>query len=121
VDSFWYTTHLRNIKEADRRKNMFDSKARVPDIQTGDLVQFYDSKADFNYSTINKLAPRWSVPHLITGKYLNSYTLSTLRGLPLSGLFHMHRLQPYTPLRGSTLNLIHPCNEAIQSKYLIVT
>jgi transposase InsO family protein len=108
ADSFRYTTHLRSIKEADRRKNIFDSKAQVPNIKTGDLVQFYDSKADYNYSTINKLAPRWSVPHLVTGEYLNSYTLSTLHGLPLSGLFHIRRLRPYTPLRGTTLDLIHP-------------
>jgi hypothetical protein len=57
VDSFQYISHLRSIKEADHCKNMFNSKARVSDIQTGDLVQFYNSKTDFNYSTTNKLAP----------------------------------------------------------------
>src|ERR1700677_3566530 len=31
------------------------------------ISQVYDSKADFNHSTINKLTPRWSVPCIITG------------------------------------------------------
>ena len=108
ADTFRYNTHLRSITEADRKKQIFDSNARVPDVKIGDLVQVYDSKADFNFATINKLAPRWSIPRIITGKYLNSYTLSTLNGIPLNGLFHIRRLRPYIPLRGSTLDLIHP-------------
>jgi transposase InsO family protein len=108
ADSFRYNTHLRSISEAERKKQIFDSSARVPDLKTGDLVQVYDSKADFNFSTVNKLAPRWSVPHLITGKYLSSFTLSNLQGTPLKGLFNIRRLRPYTPLRGTTLDLIFP-------------
>ena len=75
-------------------------------------MQVYDNKVDFNFATINKLAPRWSVPRLITGKYLNSFTLSTLHGIPLNGLFHTRRLRPYIPLRGSTLDIIHPHDTA---------
>ena len=108
ADSFRYNTHLLSITEAQRRKNIFDSQARVPNLRIGDLTQVYDSKADFNYSTINKLAPRWSIPCLITGRYLNSFTLSTLQGIPLKGLFHIHRIRPYTPLRGTTLDSIFP-------------
>ena len=108
ADTLRYNTHLRSITEANRKKQIFDSNALVPNINIGDLVQVYDSKADFNFATINKLAPWWSIPHLITGKYLNSFALSTLNGIPLSGLFHIHRLRPYIPLRGSTLDLIHP-------------
>lgn len=108
ADSFRYDTHLRSITEAERRKGIYDSNAKVPNFKVGDLAQVYDSKADFNYATINKLAPRWSIPRLITGKFLNSFTLSTLQGDPLKGLFHTRRLRPYTPLRGTTLDLIHP-------------
>lgn len=108
ADTFRYNTHLRSITEAEHKKQLFDSKALVPHIKVGDLVQVYDSKADFNLATINKLAPRWSVPRIITGKYLNSFTLSTLNGTPLNGLFHIRRLRPYIPLRGSTLDLIYP-------------
>ena len=107
-NTFCYNTHLCSITEADRKKQIFDSKTLVPNINIGNLVQVYDSKADFNLTTINKLAPCWSIPCIITGKYLNSFTLSTLNGIPLSGLFHIHRLRPYIPLRGSTLNLIYP-------------
>ena len=107
-NTFRYNTHLCSIMEADHKKQIFDSKALVPNIKIGDLVQVYDSKADFNLATINKLAPHWSVPCIITGKYLNSFTLSTLNGIPLSGLFHIRRLRPYIPLRGSTLDLIYP-------------
>ena len=96
--------------EADHKKQIFNSNACVPNVKVGDLVQVYDSKADFNFATINKLALCWSIPHIITGKYLNSYTLSTLNGIPLKGLFHICRLCPYIPLRGSTLDIIHPCN-----------
>lgn len=39
---------------------------------------------------------------------LNSFTLSTTHGSPLKGIFHMRRLRPYIPLRGSTLDLINP-------------
>jgi hypothetical protein len=108
ADSFHYNTHIRSLTESQCKKDIFDSKALVPDIKIGGLVQVYNNKADFNFATINKLAPRWSVPHLITGKYLNSFTLSTLQGIPLNGLFHIHRLRPYIPLRGSTLDIIHP-------------
>jgi transposase InsO family protein len=108
TDSFRYNTHIRSLTESQRKKEAFDSKALVHDIKIGSLVQVYDNKADFNFATINKLAPRWSVPRLITGKYLNSFTLSTLQGIPLNGLFHIRRLRPYIPLRGSTLDIIHP-------------
>jgi hypothetical protein len=107
-DTFRYNTHLRSVTEAERRKHIFDSKARVPDLKIGDLAQVYDSKADSNFSTINKLAPRWSTPRIITGKYLNSFTVCTLKGTPLKGLVHMRRLRPYTPLRGTTLDMIFP-------------
>ena len=96
--------------EADHKKQIFNSNACVPNVKVGDLVQVYDSKADFNFATINKLVLCWLIPHIITGKYLNSYTLSTLNGIPLKGLFHIRRLCPYIPLRGSTLDIIHPCN-----------
>ena len=107
-DAFRYNTHLCSITEADCKKQIFDSKALVPNINIGDLVQVYDSKADFNLATINKLAPRWSVPRIITGKYLNFFTLSTLNRILLSDLFHIRRLRLYIPLRGSTLDLIYP-------------
>ena len=108
ADSFRYDIHLQSLAEAQRKKDLYDSKARVPILAVGDLVQVYNSKADQDFQTIHKLLPRWSEPLLITGKYLNSYTLSDLHGTPLTGLYHICRLRPFIPLRDSTLNLIHP-------------
>jgi hypothetical protein len=50
--------------------------------------------------------PRWSKPHIITGKSLNSYSISTLLGTAIPGLFHSRRLRSYIPLRGSNLDLV---------------
>ena len=108
ADSFHYDVHLKSLNEAQRKKDLYDSKARVPILAVGDLVQVYNSKADQDFQTIHKLLPRWSEPLLITGKFLNSYTLSDLRGTPLTGLYHIRRLRPFIPLRDSTLDLIHP-------------
>jgi hypothetical protein len=58
---------------------------------------------DTTLETINKIAPRWSRPHIITGKLLNSYTLCTIAGAPVSGTFHARRLKKFIPLRGSDL------------------
>lgn len=108
TDTLRNNTHLRTLIEANRRQTTHDAAARVPDLRIGDLVQTYDSKSDFNYSTINKLMPKWSEPRLIVGQYLNSFTLSSTQGHPLKGLFHTRRLRPFIPLRGSTLDLIAP-------------
>jgi hypothetical protein len=61
------------------------------------------------------------VPHLITGKYLNSFTLLNLQGNPLKGLFNIRRLRPYTPLRRTTLDLIFPHDLTEPTKYDIAT
>jgi hypothetical protein len=37
------------------------------------------------FETINKIAPKWTGPHIVTGKSLNSYTLCTLTGTELQG------------------------------------
>jgi hypothetical protein len=39
----------------------------------------------------------------ITGKSLNSYSLSTLHGTAIPGSFHSCRLRTYIPLRGTNL------------------
>ena len=58
----------------------------------GDLIQVYNRRVGQDFQTINKLLPWWSKPLLITRKHLNSYTLSDLHGMPLTGLYHIHRL-----------------------------
>ena len=70
----------------------------------------YNSRVGQDFQTINKLLPWWSKPLLITRKHLNSYTLSDLHGMPLTGLYHIHRLWLFIPLWDSTLGLIYPHN-----------
>ena len=108
TDSFRYDTHLKSLTEAERKKAAFDAKARVIDFTTGDLIQYFDSEHITSNASVHKLKPRWSPPHIITGKYINSYTLSSLTGTPVAGLYHTRRLRPYIPLRDSTLDLIYP-------------
>ena len=108
ADSFCYDTHLISITEAEWRKKAFDAKAQVVDFAIEDLVQYFENNHLTSKAAIYKLKPRWSPPHLITEQYINSYTLSKLTGVPLSGWFHTQRLRPYIPLHDSTLDLIYP-------------
>jgi hypothetical protein len=45
----------------------------------------------------------WSIPHRITTRQLNSYTLETLAGLPLAGLYNSRRLRQFLPREGTKL------------------
>ena len=80
--------HLRSLIEADRRAAAFNDRVHPVTFALGDLVQIYKSKMDQSYETINKIAPKWSGPHIVTGKYLNSYSLCTLTGTELQGKYH---------------------------------
>lgn len=57
TNSLRSNTYLCTTIESNRHKEIFDSNTRVPDLKIGDLVQMYDSKADFTYATINKMTP----------------------------------------------------------------
>ena len=45
----------------------------------------------------------WSIPHRIKTRQLNSYTLETLSGLPLTGVYHSRRLRAFEPREGTKL------------------
>ena len=45
----------------------------------------------------------WSIPHRVKTKLLNSYTLETLEGLPLTGIYNTRRLRAFTPHVGMKL------------------
>jgi hypothetical protein len=68
---------------------------------------------DQSYETINKIGPKWSGPHIITGKYLNSYSLCTLTGTELQGKFHARRLKWFIPRQGSDLDLLRSPDDGI--------
>jgi len=45
----------------------------------------------------------WSVPYRVTARQLNSYTLETLDGLPLTGVYNSRRLRAFVPREGTKL------------------
>ena len=100
--------HVLQLEEAERVKAAWDARTPAVDFAVGDLVQWYDSIRDENKKTVNKLAPRWSTAHIISGKSLNSYTLSKVNGTAIPGNFASFRLRKFIPLRGSALALSAP-------------
>jgi hypothetical protein len=98
------------VDHAVKRKRAFDKKVlkRAPReviFKKGDLVQVYRSDLVHTVSTIKKLAPMWSSPRRISARKLNSYTLETLEGVPLNGLFNVRRLRAFKPRDGTKLAL----------------
>ena len=108
AEVFRANAHLLSLEDAERHKTSFDTNSPIVKFHIGDLVQVYDSVSDFNYRSINKLAPKWSEPRMIHGEFSNSFLLCTTSGIPLKGLFHSRRLRHYIPLRGSPLDISHP-------------
>jgi hypothetical protein len=45
----------------------------------------------------------WLIPHRIKTRQLNSYTLETLGGLPLAGVYNSRRLRAFIPRKGTRL------------------
>ncbi|KZP20050.1 hypothetical protein FIBSPDRAFT_954896 [Athelia psychrophila] len=84
--------HLLQLEVAAHHKSLWDARTPAVQFDIGDLVQWYDSSRDGNYKTINKLAPQWSTPHIISGK-----------------------IRKYWPLRGSDLHAgLPPANAPTQ-------
>jgi hypothetical protein len=57
------------------------------------------------FAAIEKLIPMWSIPHCIMTQQLNSYTLETLNGLPLSGVYNSRQLRAFHPCEGTKLTM----------------
>jgi len=45
----------------------------------------------------------WSIPHRIKTRQLNLYTLETLNGLPLAGVYNARQLRAIIPHEGTKL------------------
>jgi hypothetical protein len=93
---------------AVRRKKIFDKKvlqSHVGEVifEPGQLVQVYANAMDMTVASSRKLTPRWSAPRRVVSKAGNSYTLMTLEGFPIGGLFHARRLRRFIPHNGTTL------------------
>src|ERR1700678_928472 len=92
AEVFRANAHLLSLEDAERRKTSFDTNSPLVKFLIGNLVQVYDSASDFNFCSINKLAPKWSEPRITHGEFSNSFLLCTTSGIPLKGLFHSRRL-----------------------------
>ena len=55
------------------------------------------------FASIKKLVPMWSIPHCVASRLRNSYTLESLDGVPLPGLYNTRRLRASEPRDGTRL------------------
>lgn len=106
ADMLCMNAHLLQLEDVERQKSTWDNRTPAVNFKIDNIVQFYDTKLDGTYKSVNKLMPKWSKLYIISGKSLNSYSLSTLSGTAIPGLFHSCRLRSYIPLRGSNLDII---------------
>ena len=100
--------YAATVDYAIKRKAAFDSRLRqqAPKIvifQPGDLVQVHATQWIHTFVSIKKLVPMWSTPYRIATRKLNSYTLETLNGLPLAGVYNSRRLRIFEPREGTKL------------------
>lgn len=96
------------VDHAIRRKTAFDARLlkHAPGnvvFQPGDLVQVHNTEWNNKLSSLKKLVPMWTIPNRISTRLLNSYTLETLGGLPVAGLFNARRLRLFEPRMGTRL------------------
>ena len=96
------------VAHALKRKSAFDKKvfSRKPGevvFSKGQLVQIYRSDLDYAFKTERQLLPKWSIPHWITSKQLNSYTLETVKGVQVPGSFSARRLRRFIPKEDTRL------------------
>jgi hypothetical protein len=96
------------VAYALRRKAAFDRKvfgSRAGEVvfNSGELVQVFRSDLAKTVSNDRKLTCRWSEPHRISQRVLNSYELETVEGLHMDGTFSSRRLRHYIPRAGTPL------------------
>jgi hypothetical protein len=101
-----------------KRKATFDKKvlqshAGEVIFESGQLVQVYANATEMTMASSKKLVPRWSAPRRVASRFGNSYTLTTLEGFPINGLFHARRLRRFIPRNGTALAALQ---EALQDK-----
>lgn len=96
------------VDHAAKRKRIFNARLRkhaprVVVFKPGDLVQIHATEWVHTLASIKKLISMWSIPHRVKTRQLNSYTLETLAGLPLAGVYNSRRLRAFEPHEGTKL------------------
>jgi hypothetical protein len=98
----------RQIAYATARKAAFNRKVLGSSggeviFKPGELVQVFRSDLVKTVSNERKLTCRWSEPHRVQRRLLNSYTLEMVEGLDMDGIFSSRRLRHYRPRAGTPL------------------
>jgi hypothetical protein len=100
-------------RKATFDKRVLQSHAGEVIFESGQLVQVYVNATEMTMVSSKKLVPRWSAPRRVASRFGNSYTLTTLEGFPINGLFHARRLHRFIPQNGTALAALQ---EALQDK-----
>jgi hypothetical protein len=95
-------TYATARKAAFDRKVLGSTEGKVI-FKPGELVQVFRSNLVKTVSNERKLTCRWSEPHRIQRRLLNSYALETVEGLDMDGIFSSRRLRHYRPRAGTPL------------------
>ncbi|KAG1799080.1 uncharacterized protein BJ212DRAFT_1288471 [Suillus subaureus] len=87
---------------AMKQKSIFDkqvmwSHAGEVIFEPGQLVQIYANATDMTMASSRKLVLKWSAPRQVVSRISNSYTLTSLEGFPIKGLFHAQQLRRFIP------------------------
>jgi len=105
--------HLNGYAEAVacalRRKRTFDRRVLTKNqgeviFLKGQLIQIYWSDLYYTFKMEHKLLPKWSIPQHVVSRNLNSYTLETMKGTPIPGLFSARWLRWFIPKDGTELS-----------------
>jgi transposase InsO family protein len=103
--------YANRVAYAMGRKAAFDrkvlaSRAGVVTFERGQLVQVYRSDLTYTMRNDRKLTVRWSEPHRVKRRILNSYELETVNSIDMDGTFSSRRLRPYVAREGMPLALV---------------
>jgi transposase InsO family protein len=98
------------VEYAIGRKAAFDRKvlgSRAGEVifDVGQLVQVFRSDLTHTMSNERKLTVKWSEPHRVRQRLLNSYILETVEGILMDGPFSSRRLRAYIAREGTPLAL----------------
>jgi hypothetical protein len=96
------------IEHAAKRKKTFDTKLlqctpRNIVFKSGNLVQTHATQWGHTFAAIKKLIPMWSPPCRVVARKNNCYTLETLDGEPMDGMYNARRLHMFEPHKGTKL------------------
>lgn len=94
-----YSTIVDHVAKHKAKFNVKLQKHTPKEVtfKVGDLVQIHATQWVHTLVAVKKLIPMWSTPRRIVTRQHNSYTLETLDGNPIEGMFNARHLCVFTP------------------------